>query len=601
MKSFKRFLTESKVEDFTNRYSKIFKDHPLVKENPEEAKKLFTHTHGLGLGHHESVFTIRSFLDKTLKPNEDEFSIRQTINKWNKAKKEGRVTGEISNHTFETVRSALKKTEKPDTDPEKVARSISPGLKNYHIGTIEHPEHGSLNVYHISHKQIGDNMDEYSRLSSELKNHACKDNTHCVVGGPYHLNNYSRGHGFLLYTGKNNKTIFGHGFGDRGIVDPANDVVSPEEHKFLTQKTHALLPESHKDIYHFINSDQKDFSLEKQEKMYNEFGDSAGAYFAHPKKNTHPKILTKLLNNKNFDVVQATFKHPNLPVEHITKGLNDKSENIRASAIRNPNATQEHITKALDDKSENVRAYAIERPNATPEHISKALGDKTGHVRGHAIRNPNATQEHITRALDDIADHVRIGAIERPNVTPEHISKALDDKLGYVRVKAILHPKATPEHISKALGNSNEHVRVSAIRNPNATQEHITRALDDISDYVRIGAIQHPNATPEHISKALGDSYSISKQAIQHPNATPEHISKALGSSDGEIRAYAIQHPNATPEHISKALDDYHEGVRLSAILHPKATPEHISKALGDKSSYVRGTAREIIQERNKT
>ena len=67
MKSFKRFLLESKVKDFTNRHSKIFKDHPLVNENPEEAEKLFTHTHGLGLGHHESIFANRAFLDKTKK------------------------------------------------------------------------------------------------------------------------------------------------------------------------------------------------------------------------------------------------------------------------------------------------------------------------------------------------------------------------------------------------------------------------------------------------------------------------------------------------------------------------------------------------------
>jgi len=38
MKSFKIFLRESKIEDFTKRYGKIFKNHPLVKENQEEAK-----------------------------------------------------------------------------------------------------------------------------------------------------------------------------------------------------------------------------------------------------------------------------------------------------------------------------------------------------------------------------------------------------------------------------------------------------------------------------------------------------------------------------------------------------------------------------------
>jgi HEAT repeat protein len=573
MKSFKRFLTESKVEDFTNRYSKIFKDHPLVQKNPEEAKKLFTHTHGLGLGHHESVFAIRSFLDKTLKPNEDEFSIRQTINKWNKAKKEGRVTGEISNHTFETVRSALKKTEKPDTDPETVPRSISPGLKNYHIGTIEHPEHGTLNVYHISHKQIGDNMDEYSRLSSELKNHACKDNTHCVAGayGPQHLSTYSRGHGFLLYTGKNNKTIFGHGFGDRGIVDPANNVVSPEEHKFLTQKTHALLPESHKEIYHFINSDQKDFSLEKQEKMYNEFGNVAAAYFADPRKNTHPKILTKLLDHE--------------------------SKFVRNQAIQHPNATPEHITKALDDKSIYVREEAMRHHNVTPEHITKALNASDWEVRRQAIQHPNATPEHITKALDDKSIHVRTQAIVHPNATPEHITKALNSSNAEVRHQAIRHPNATPEHITKALDDESRGIRGQAIVHPNATPEHITKALDDESIYVRRQAIVHPNVTPEHITKALNASdWEVRRQAIQHPNATPEHISKALTDFDLDVRYQAIQHPNATPENISKALTDSNWEIRNQAIQHPNATPEHITKALDDSSWAVREFAKSRTQ-----
>jgi hypothetical protein len=549
MKSFKIFLRESKIEDFTNRYSKIFKDHPLVNENPEEAKKLFTHTHGLGLGHHESVFAIRSFLDKTLKPNEDEFSIRQTINKWNKAKKEGRVTGEISNHTFETVRSALKKTEKPDTDPEKVPRSISPGLKNYHIGTIEHPEHGSLNVYHISHKQIGDNNDEYSRLSSELKKHACKDNTHCVSGdyGAEHLNTYSRGHGFLLYTGKNNKTIFGHGFGDRGIVDPANDVVSPEEHKFLSSKTHALLPESHKEIYHFINSDQKDFSLEKQEKMYNEFGDVAGAYFADHKKNTHPKILTKLLDHKNSNVVVASLYHPNATQENIIKALNNKSGYLRGEVIRHPKATPEHINKALDDVFEDIRVSAIRHPNATQENITKALNDKSNYVRDTATRHPNVTPEHITKALADPHWSVRAGAIRHPNVTPEHINKALADK----------------------------------------------------SEYVRDTAIRHPNVTPEHINKALADkSVNVRWQAIEHPNATPEHISKALVDRHSSVRQRAVGHPNATLEHITKALDDESELVRGTAVGHPNATLEHITKALNDESRYVLDIAENRLKRR---
>jgi hypothetical protein len=544
MKSFKIFLRESKIEDFTKRYGKIFKNHPLVKENPEEAKKLFTHTHGLGLGHHESVFAIRSFLDKTLKPNEDELSIRKTIQNWNKAKKERRITGEISSHTYESARSALKKAEKPDTDPETVLRSVSPGLKNYHIGTIEHPEHGTLNVYHISHKQIGDNKYEYSRLSSELKKHACKDNTHCVIkAGDYgaeHLNTYSRGHGFLLYTGKNNKTIFGHGFGDRGIVDPANKVVSPEEHKFLTQRTHALLPESHKEIYNFINSDQKDFSLEKQEKMYNEFGDVAAAYFADPGKNTHPKILTKLLDHENFDVVEATFKHPNLTSEHISKALDDYYEITRIHAIKHPNATPEHISKALDDKSSFVRYTAIKHPNVTSEHITKALNDQSSDVRATAIKHPNATPKNISKALNHIDWEIRATAIKHPNAAPEHISKALNDSDWEIRKAAIEHPNATPEHINKALDDNYEAIRYTAIKHPNATPEHISKALDDRSSYVRATAIKHPNATPEHINKALDDrDYVVRKAAIKHPNATPEHISKALNHSDWEVRELA--------------------------------------------------------------
>ena len=468
MKSFIRFLIESRKDDFINRHIKIFKDHPTISEDPEKtfAKTIFNHTHGLGLGHHESIFANRAFLDKTLKPNEDELSIRQTINKWNKAKKEGLVTGEISSHSFESARSALKKVEKPDTDPETVPRSISPGLKNYHIGTIEHPEHGTLNVYHISHKQIGDNMNEYSRLSDELKKHSCKDNTHCVIGddGPKHLKRYSKGHGFLLYTGKNNKTTFAHGFSDRGIVNPDNSLVSPEEHKFLSSKTHSLLPESHKEIYHFINSDQKDLSLEKQEKMYNQYGDDVGHYFISRERNTHPKIITKLLDHKEHDIRRMALKHPNVTPEHINKALDDEYPFIRIDAIEHPNVTTEHISKALRDGNKSLRISAIKHPNVTPEHISKALSDIEPPVRMEAIKHPNATPEHISKALRDVMDGVRLSAIKHPNVTPEHISKALGDRDPNVRLLAIKHPKVTPEHISIGLKDEDFFVRDSAER-----------------------------------------------------------------------------------------------------------------------------------------
>ena len=274
MKRFKHFLLENyflsesaKKEQFVNRHMKIFADHPNVKSNPQAAREIISHTHEMGLDHHGSIFANRAFLSGELKPNEDEISIRKTVQEWNKAKKEGLVTGEISEHNYASARSQLYKFKKPASNI--VYPEVGETLKKYHIGQIEHPEHGTLQVYHISDEDIRGNTKEYGKLSRDLKRQLCSDSTHCVVdeeNGPSHLKSYSQGHGFFTYLNKNNETIFSHGFRDRGIVDPMNDVVSPEEHKFLTSKTSKLLPERHRESYDFFTNKKHD--LETQSKMY---------------------------------------------------------------------------------------------------------------------------------------------------------------------------------------------------------------------------------------------------------------------------------------------------------------------------------------------
>ena len=430
MKSFKSFLreqiellVEAKVDDFVNRHLKHFKDHPLVQSNPEEASERIKDAFNSNPGNSsdEAKFATRGYLDGTYRPgSEDQLMPNMTINRWRAAKKSGHVEGDIGDFSHTQVLDMLPKKESTINTPLT-------GMDKFKLGTIEHPEFGTLTVHRI-HKDMVKTPGEYQELSKKIKAHTPSESTWCVNKKPDLLKHYSYGHGMFLYSNNSGEIVRAHGFGDRGIVNHDNAVIGADETVHIQHQTSKLLSGDDKEVYDFFGGRMKKMSLEKQTRMYDEFGeDRAQAHFADPKMDTHPDILSKMLLSSD-KIRRAAILHPNATAAHIDRALSDKNSGIRWTAIQNPNATAAHIDRALGDKELSVRGKAIEHPNATAAHIDRALRDKDSIIGRYIDRALGTTG--ITRA------HIRWTAIHHPNVTAAHIDRALGDENPDVREAA---------------------------------------------------------------------------------------------------------------------------------------------------------------------
>jgi hypothetical protein len=560
-----QLIMEAKVDDFAKRYLNIHKDHPLIESNPEEATSLIKHAHQFAQGHDESIYLTRQLLDKTYKPVEDDTTITSTLSKWRRAKTQGLISGNLSSHTHDTISQTLRDI--PGLDMQKNKASALQGMEKYKIGHIDHSEHGKLGVYHILKSDINDDK-EYENISSSLRK-TCSGSSWCVLPkehGPTHLKHYSHGHGIFFYTNDKGTPVLSHGFGDRGIVRPDNSVVEKEESVTIKKQTSSLLKGEKKEKYDFFSGNNT-LSVEKQHKMYDEFGDShAAAHFADRQMDTHPEILERLLKHPRPSVRENAIRHPNVTAAHIDTALKDTNTYVRSSAIEHPNVTAAHIDTTLKDTDQNVRSSAIRHPNVTAAHIDTALKDTDIHVRQAAIQHPNVTAAHIDTALKHTDPWTRRFAIRHPNVTAAHIDTALKDTDEDVRWGAIQHPNVTAAHIDTALKHTDSYVRRAAIHHPNVTAAHIDTALKDTDQNVRWGAIHHPNATAAHIDTALKDTdIHVRRAAIQHPNVTAAHIDTALKDTSTYVRRLAIEHPDATAAHIDTALKDENYDVKIIA------------------------------------
>lgn len=606
MKSFKQFLFESKAESYANQWMKVHADHPLVQSNPEEARKLIGHARSFAQHPDEHHYLTRQLLDRTYKPEEDDSTIRMTLGKIRRARNRGIDIGDIKKHTHDTISDAFSKHFGLDLT-QKQSRGMS-GLERFHIGKIQHPEHGELDVHHIHKNDIEDDA-EYENISSNLRK-TCSGSSWCVLpkeSGATHLKHYAHGHGIFFYS-KNGVPVLSHGFGDRGIVKPDNSVIDTSRAENIINQTSVLLSGNKKEVYDFFNGKDQKPTLEKQHRMYDELGDKHGAaQFADPKIDTHPEILSKLLSHSDHYVRHEALGHPNITENHIEQALNDSHEHIRWRAISHGKATSKHISKALLNKDHTLRELAIRNPNATKDHISLALSDENYNIRRAALKHSNVTEKHIERGLMDSMGEVQAQAIAHPKATSRNITQALSNSNKHVRRIAAQHPNANYEHIMQALGDSTIGVRQAAISHPNATEAHITQALKDLDPDVREAAMGHPNTTVAHITSALKDSSDkVREAAIAHPNATEDQLTQILSKnsefhdrghdsySRRQLRLAAARNPNLTKDHISLALSDNYYLVRRLAFNRQNLTDDHIEQALKDDDPGIRASAEDI-------
>jgi hypothetical protein len=332
LKLFKQFITESKEDEFVARYMKHHTNHHMVRSDPKEARRRIAAAHLHVQDHDEAIYATKQFLDKTYNPNEDELSLKYVLKGFRRGKSDGTIKDKLSNHTHDSISGVLRS----QSDAKSTVRAGKiEGMDEYHIGQIHHPEHGVLDVYQVHVNDVKDD-DEFKKISDTIKKHTSSSCTWCIKGQQevHHLKHYSHGHGILFYSNERGEVVRSHGFGDRGIVNQYNTLIKPEEAQHIEKQTSALMTGKKKEIYDFFSGGTKNLSAEKQHRMYDEFGKGyAESHFLKPSMNTHPEIITRLMNSEHYYVRKAAIQLPNVTHEHISQGLRDTNSDVRSTAV----------------------------------------------------------------------------------------------------------------------------------------------------------------------------------------------------------------------------------------------------------------------------
>lgn len=256
------FIVEG-VEDFVNRYIKLHANHPKVQSSPEEARKLIAAAHPHTQSHDEAIYLTRSLLDGEYDPEKDDSMMRSDLGAWRK----------FSQKHKDKIKSGSKLPPPPkmsDFSRAQLASHLSipdknplPGLEDYHIGTVEHPELGTIDVHHVSNSDMIKKFPapyqrrlEYDRIS-KIKSDHCpvipgrpEGQRMCTISSGEHLENYSTNSGYFFFTHRDRKKlnsvpelILGAGDGDhRGIVDTYNDPPPRDISDSIHNQVRKLLP-----------------------------------------------------------------------------------------------------------------------------------------------------------------------------------------------------------------------------------------------------------------------------------------------------------------------------------------------------------------------
>jgi hypothetical protein len=342
MLSFRRFLIESyyhsllledKRTEFVNRYMKHHREHPLVQQDPEEARRRISHSLAFGQNPEEHKFITRQLLDGRYKPGEDDPTIQATLGNWRKLTRETRGMHQgktLADHDHDSV-SAIFRASSGETKSSKAKQSAG-DLAKYHIGTIDGGEHGPLDVYHIHRDMVPEGEDEqeeivriqgeeetvytenpYIDFSKAIKRVCPPDSTICVQHAGGYVKRYSHGHGFFLYTNQNGQTVYGHGNNDRGIVRHDNSVLKGGEAQSIKNQTANLLRGQKKAAY-ALTAGSKDKIYPDVKLTDEEFGTA--------------------LNHPDAEVRYTAVKSPHFGPQHMERALGDSHELIREAAKR---------------------------------------------------------------------------------------------------------------------------------------------------------------------------------------------------------------------------------------------------------------------------
>jgi len=268
---FIRFINENYLfearENEINRFMKLHKDHDVQNAGDElnnwsdwnkwmRGAMEFSIDHGQN--HAERMIVAKWVLDDHVRheDNEDSPMVKNIMKRYRSAKAKGKVDPEHNIGWYHTPEHATEHLDevhpiesKKHMGGSEKERKILDEFSEHKLGTIETDSHGPLDVYNFHNKTHG--KDRVKQAQREFIKPSCGENaTWCVASNDQFMTQYSKGHGFMLYT-KEGTThpVLGHGYSDRGIVDSQNSLI--ENHDEVAEKTHELLPKrSEQQVHH---------------------------------------------------------------------------------------------------------------------------------------------------------------------------------------------------------------------------------------------------------------------------------------------------------------------------------------------------------------
>jgi len=559
MKSFRQYLKEysilleDKKQDHINRWLRVHSDHPLIRNNPERAKSLIDYTRSFGKTGDEHRFLTRQLLDGTYKPGEDDPTMRMILGKWRRGKKQNLVTGFLGDHTHDSVSELFKGIPELRIKTTVQARGMDE-LAQYHIGEIEHPQHGTLQVHHVHHSDVKD-FEEYKTISAALRKTCQGGYTWCVLpkeedSGPKRLTGYSKGSGIFFYTNQEGTPVLTHGYEDRGIVDPGNKEVDVEEGKQIFGETIKLLS-GEKKVSHilarrneqYVNSDQLQSAVED------------------PSFGSIPDHIDNALQSRDEYAALKAAQHHDFGngEKHINIALKSPHESVAKAAVKLPDFEWDRvpISDALNSPHEFVQRAAVEnrRFGSKPYHISYALMSPHESIARAALKR--------TERFGKYFGGTTYPSVMRAGESDEidHIMSGLKSPHEFVAREALKRTDfgTSPHLFSSAFDSPHEFVARAALEDGNFGNHsyHIYYALKSPHEFVQRAVVENKYA--HH--RTFGGEPSYPGQWWS------DHIGDALRSRYEFVQRAAVEHRRfgSKPDHITKALKSPFESVREAA------------------------------------
>ena len=646
MKSFKNIILQTLLESkrivisesakddaFFSRYAKIHESHPLIAANPEEAKKRILYVKPFAANHDEATYLSKAALHNHYRVGEDDLAITNTLKRWRKSKKEGKISENMADFTHNKLNERLNEIDPPDYDVNDSSKTEQPGgsipeLQKFHIGNFSDPKHGNLSVYHLgpNHSAV-----EAKKFRTKLKTNSVNNCNWCVLDGSEgvsHLKNYRQGHGFFGYANNQGRFVLAHGRGDRGIVDPFNTVISGKPRYHIVDNTEKLLNKSYgpnheitKDYevaigsdlkrltpsevigrihthlskyneHEEINHDDDDHRMTDQEKFLH-----ISDHFASS-PDTHPEILKKLYvahmnmghhgkyefpfeddnpHENNEKKIHQIINHKNAPSDliHHYLGVHPNPE-ITTPSINDRDPDDVHwggVNKFIEKSSKITKQMALDAVDKTEDGYSNPGSNmhKIGQqmIQHHAIREPEISKIVSDRIGDDVDE------TDEHHFTEDSGHTQYPSKFEHAMYSKYFKPHHAKQIIQGFLDKKVTPTDMSHLLR-HADEDHVTN--EDLHKIYN-NFEEVPDENDEHRTSYVS---AIRSSVLDHPNFIPSEKQKEnmfLHNDQGShLKHKALKQPWITPDHLDLAIMDSDASIRQRAYSHPRATQQHMEE-----------------------